>query len=103
MCAFFSSFIFQDVLVLEQFMRPDGTVLPRQVTGLCAEQQETVENLVMQAHFSGLFPSHKPKDYNPDVEESDFRQFKRYWTCAEDLMERKLTTLPGSWYYVRRY
>lgn len=84
-------------------MRPDGTVLPKTVTGICDKQQEIVENLVLQAHWSGLFPSHKPKDYNPDVEESDFRQFKRYWNNADEVMERKLTPLKGSWYYVRRF
>ena len=37
---------FSDVLILEQFMRPDGTVLPRQLTGLCRNKQLQIERLV---------------------------------------------------------
>ncbi|CAD6188359.1 unnamed protein product [Caenorhabditis auriculariae] len=42
---------YKDVLILEQFMRDDGTVLPRQLTGLCKKQQLRVERCVMQAHW----------------------------------------------------
>lgn len=38
----------QDVLILEQFMRKDGTVLPKELTGLCFGQQLRLERCIMQ-------------------------------------------------------
>lgn len=43
---------YSDVLILEQFMRKDGTVLPQQLTGLCKKQQRRIERCVMQVHYS---------------------------------------------------
>uniref|UniRef100_A0A915ICP1 28S ribosomal protein S18a, mitochondrial n=1 Tax=Romanomermis culicivorax TaxID=13658 RepID=A0A915ICP1_ROMCU len=94
---------YSDVLILEQFMRPDGSVLPREVTGLCVEQQEKVENCILQAHWSGLFPDKKPADYNAAVEESEWRRYKRYWDTPEQLFDKTLKTIPGSFAYIRRY
>ncbi|EPB71037.1 putative ribosomal protein S18 [Ancylostoma ceylanicum] len=62
-----------DVLILEQFMREDGTVLPRQLTGLCKKQQLRLERCVMQAHWAGLFPDKTI----PEFDRSGYKRFNR--------------------------
>ncbi|VDP46828.1 unnamed protein product [Soboliphyme baturini] len=84
-------------------MRSDGTVYPRALTGLCSKQQFIIERLVQQAHWSGLFPSNKPAGYDPNVERSGYKAYNRYWEKDSDMYNRRLTTLPGSFYYIRRY
>lgn len=42
-----------DVLILSQFVRSDGCMLPRRVTGLCKRQQRRVSTLVTMAHKAG--------------------------------------------------
>ncbi|KRX34518.1 28S ribosomal protein S18a, mitochondrial, partial [Trichinella britovi] len=93
---------FMDVLILRQFMRNDGTVLPQQLTKLCTKQQRIVERLVMQAHLSGLFPTLKPRDYDFKTESEGYKAFNRYWRHHADLYSRKLTVIPGSFYYIKR-
>ncbi len=46
---------FQDVLIISQFLRPDGCVLPRRVTGLCAQAQTRLQKLTHQAQRAGTF------------------------------------------------
>lgn len=43
----------QDVLILNQFLRKNGTILPRRITGLCTMQQNRVTTLVTMAKRSG--------------------------------------------------
>ncbi|KAI6176701.1 Ribosomal protein S18 domain containing protein [Aphelenchoides bicaudatus] len=90
---------YKDVLILEQFMRVDGTVLPKQLTGLCTKQQLRIERCVMQAHWSGLFPDRT----HPDLDLAGYKRFKRYWNDDKELYSRQLKQLPGTWYYVKRY
>ncbi|KAM3930729.1 large ribosomal subunit protein mL66 [Leptodactylus fuscus] len=52
---------YTDVLVLSQFLRSDGGMLPRKVTGLCNEEHKKVEACVKMAHRAGLLPNHRPK------------------------------------------
>lgn len=42
-----------DVLILSQFLRSDGCILPRRVTGLCKRQQKLVSNLIIMAQKAG--------------------------------------------------
>lgn len=42
-----------DVLILSQFVRSDGCMLPRRVTGLCRSQQKRISTLVTMAHKAG--------------------------------------------------
>merc|ERR1712179_815750 len=51
---------YTDVLILSQFLRPDGCQLPKQITGLCNYQQKRVANLVHQAQRAGLMPNLRP-------------------------------------------
>lgn len=45
---------YTDVLVLRQFLREDGTVLPKKITGLCKRQQTKLYVLVKHANNAGL-------------------------------------------------
>ncbi|KAI6187888.1 28S ribosomal protein S18a, mitochondrial [Aphelenchoides besseyi] len=90
---------YRDVLILEQFMRVDGTVLPKELTGLCTKQQLRIERCVMQAHWAGLFPDRT----HSSLDRAGFRRFNRYWEDDIDLYRRKIREEPGSWYYIKRY
>ncbi len=43
----------QDVLVLSQFIRSDGGMLPRRITGLCAQEHTKIAICVQMAHRAG--------------------------------------------------
>ncbi|KAJ1351499.1 hypothetical protein KIN20_007517 [Parelaphostrongylus tenuis] len=90
---------YSDVLILEQFMREDGTVLPRQLTGLCAKQQLRLERCVMQAHWAGLFPDKTI----PEFDRAGYKRFNRYWNDDMDMYRLKEKKEMGSWYYIKRY
>uniref|UniRef100_A0A8C9DQE6 Large ribosomal subunit protein mL66 n=1 Tax=Prolemur simus TaxID=1328070 RepID=A0A8C9DQE6_PROSS len=42
-----------DVLLLSQFIRPHGGMLPRKITGLCQEEHRKIEECVKMAHRAG--------------------------------------------------
>ncbi|KIH65551.1 putative ribosomal protein S18 [Ancylostoma duodenale] len=90
---------YSDVLILEQFMREDGTVLPRQLTGLCKKQQLRLERCVMQAHWAGLFPDKTI----PEFDRSGYKRFNRYWNDDMDMYRLKEKIEDGTWYYIKRY
>uniref|UniRef100_A0A1I8B123 28S ribosomal protein S18a, mitochondrial n=1 Tax=Meloidogyne hapla TaxID=6305 RepID=A0A1I8B123_MELHA len=90
---------YQDVLILEQFMRLDGTVLPRELTGLCFEQQQRLERCVMEAHWSGLFPDRTI----PEFDRSGYKRFNRHWDDDSSMFRLKFKMQPGSWFYIKRY
>ncbi|XP_008151471.1 39S ribosomal protein S18a, mitochondrial isoform X1 [Eptesicus fuscus] len=50
-----------DVLLLSQFIRPHGGMLPRKITGLCQEEHRKIEECVKMAHRAGLLPNHRPR------------------------------------------
>ncbi|XP_034018389.1 39S ribosomal protein S18a, mitochondrial [Thalassophryne amazonica] len=52
---------YTDVLLLRQFIRSDGGMLPRKITGLCKEEHDKITVCVKMAHRAGLLPDHKPK------------------------------------------
>ncbi|MCP9259469.1 28S ribosomal protein S18a, mitochondrial [Dirofilaria immitis] len=90
---------YSDVLILEQFMREDGSVLPQALTGLCKKQQQRIERCVMQAHWAGLFPDRTIADFD----RSGYKRFARYWNDDIDIYRMKEDVIPGSWYYIKRY
>uniref|UniRef100_A0A8V0ZAJ3 Large ribosomal subunit protein mL66 n=1 Tax=Gallus gallus TaxID=9031 RepID=A0A8V0ZAJ3_CHICK len=49
-----------DVLLLSQFIRSDGGMLPRRITGLCLEEHKKIAACVQMAHRAGLLPNHRP-------------------------------------------
>ncbi len=52
---------YTDIPVLRQFLKDDGSVLHRKITGLCKRQQRKLLVLVKQAKNSGLLLSLQPK------------------------------------------
>lgn len=42
-----------DVLILKQYLREDGTMLPRRITGLCPVQQKNIGTMVIMARRAG--------------------------------------------------
>nr|CAD7432349.1 unnamed protein product [Timema monikensis] len=55
-----------DVLILSQFLRADGCMLPRRVTGLCKNQQKRISILVQMAQKAGLMPNLGPANSKKD-------------------------------------
>ncbi|XP_077138082.1 large ribosomal subunit protein mL66 [Ranitomeya variabilis] len=70
---------YMDVLVLSQFIRSDGGMLSRKVTGLCTEEHKKVEACVKMAHRAGLLPDHRPKLPEGKTPRARF-QLNRYLT-----------------------
>jgi ribosomal protein S18 len=52
---------YTDIPVLRQFLKDDGSVLHRKITGLCKRQQRKLLVLVKQAKHAGLLLSLQPK------------------------------------------
>lgn len=44
-----------DVLILKQYLREDGTMLPKRITGLCNVQQKNIGTMVLMARRAGGF------------------------------------------------
>ena len=45
--------LLQDVLIIHQFLQPDGQVLPKKVTGLCDKAHSKLFKLALQAQEAG--------------------------------------------------
>ncbi|XP_004710849.1 39S ribosomal protein S18a, mitochondrial [Echinops telfairi] len=74
---------YEDVLLLSQFIRPHGGMLPRKTTGLCQEEHRKIEECVKMAHRAGLLPNHRPRLPEGFVPKSK-PQLNRYltrWSC----------------------
>ncbi|XP_054618212.1 39S ribosomal protein S18a, mitochondrial [Dunckerocampus dactyliophorus] len=52
---------YTDVLLLSQFIRSDGGMLPKRITGLCPQEHRKIVECVKMAHRAGLLPDHRPK------------------------------------------
>uniref|UniRef100_H3DFV2 Large ribosomal subunit protein mL66 n=2 Tax=Tetraodon nigroviridis TaxID=99883 RepID=H3DFV2_TETNG len=71
---------YTDVLLLSQFIRSDGGMLPRRITGLCPEEHRKITICVQMAHRAGLLPDHKPKLPEGHVPKRPKPQLNRYLT-----------------------
>ncbi|XP_028253026.1 large ribosomal subunit protein mL66 [Parambassis ranga] len=71
---------YTDVLLLRQFIRADGGMLPRRITGLCLEEHRKIGVCVQMAHRAGLLPDHKPKLPEGHVPKRPKPQLNRYLT-----------------------
>ncbi|XP_033931309.1 large ribosomal subunit protein mL66 [Pseudochaenichthys georgianus] len=72
---------YTDVLLLSQFIRPDGGLLPRRITGLCLEEHRKIAICVQMAHRAGLLPDHKPEPPANQIIKKPKQQLNRYLTC----------------------
>ncbi|KAJ3648215.1 hypothetical protein Zmor_020035 [Zophobas morio] len=69
-----------DVLILSQFVRSDGCMLPRRITGLCRKQQKRMSALVTMAHKAGLMPNLNPPNSNKDPKKRHhWKKFNKYF------------------------
>ncbi|XP_056150748.1 39S ribosomal protein S18a, mitochondrial [Lampris incognitus] len=71
---------YTDVLLLSQFIRSDGGMLPRRITGLCNEEHRKIAICVQMAHRAGLLPDHRPKLPEGHVPKRPKPQLNRYLT-----------------------
>ncbi|XP_050505134.1 28S ribosomal protein S18a, mitochondrial [Diabrotica virgifera virgifera] len=65
-----------DVLILSQFVRTDGCMLPKRITGLCSRSQKRIATLVAMAQKSGLMPNLTPGYSHKDPKKR--YRWKRY-------------------------
>ncbi|XP_020494503.1 39S ribosomal protein S18a, mitochondrial [Labrus bergylta] len=75
-----NKYSYTDVLLLSQFIRSDGGMLPRRITGLCPEEHRKIAICVQMAHRAGLLPDHKPKLPEDHVPKRPKPQLNRYLT-----------------------
>lgn len=69
-----------DVLILSQYVRSDGCMLPRRITGLCRKQQNRMSILVSMAQKSGLMPNLNPEKSKKDpTKRFGYRKFNKYF------------------------
>ncbi|XP_013867410.1 large ribosomal subunit protein mL66 [Austrofundulus limnaeus] len=71
---------YTDVLLLSQFIRSDGGMLPKRVTGLCPEEHRKIAICVQMAHRAGLLPDHRPKLPEGHVPKKSKPKLNRYLT-----------------------
>ncbi|XP_011504672.1 PREDICTED: 28S ribosomal protein S18a, mitochondrial [Ceratosolen solmsi marchali] len=71
-----------DVLILSQFVKSNGQILPRYVTGLCYVQQKRIGILITMAQKAGLMPNLGPANSkkNPKTR----YQYKRFNTYYDE-------------------
>ncbi|XP_012254738.2 39S ribosomal protein S18a, mitochondrial [Athalia rosae] len=69
-----------DVLILSQFLRSDGGMLPRRITGLCRTQQGRVATMVAMAQKAGLMSNLTPATSKKDPKRRwDWKKFNTYF------------------------
>ncbi|XP_030376429.1 39S ribosomal protein S18a, mitochondrial [Scaptodrosophila lebanonensis] len=69
-----------DVLILSQYVRSDGCMLPRRITGLCYRQQKKMGTLVTMAQKAGLMPNLAPSWSKKDPKKRfGWRKFNKYF------------------------
>lgn len=71
---------YTDVLLLSQFIRSDGGMLPKRITGLCHEEHRKIAICVQMAHRAGLLPDHRPKLPEGHVPKKPKLKLNRYLT-----------------------
>ncbi|XP_077568287.1 large ribosomal subunit protein mL66 [Stigmatopora nigra] len=71
---------YTDVLLLSQFIRSDGGMLPKRITGLCPAEHNKVAVCVQMAHRAGLLPDHRPKLPEGHVPKRIRPELNRYLT-----------------------
>ncbi|CAH0398211.1 unnamed protein product [Chilo suppressalis] len=78
-----------DVLILSQFVRSDGCMLPRRVTGLCRRQQKKIGKMVSMAQKAGLMINLTPAYCKKDPRKrKDYKKFNTYFDEKTIFMKR---------------
>ncbi|XP_052866689.1 28S ribosomal protein S18a, mitochondrial [Anopheles cruzii] len=69
-----------DVLILSQYVRSDGCMLPRRVTGLCKRQQRRMSALVTMAQKAGLMSNLNPASSKLDPKRRyQWKKYNKYY------------------------
>ncbi|KAM7359721.1 mitochondrial ribosomal protein S18A [Cochliomyia hominivorax] len=69
-----------DVLILSQYVRSDGCMLPKRITGLCHRQQKKIGTLVTMAQKAGLMPNLTPENSKKDPKKRyGWKKFNKYF------------------------
>lgn len=69
-----------DVLILRQYVRSDGCMLPRRVTGLCKRQQKRMGTMVTMAQKAGLMPNIAPGNSKRDpTKRFEWKKYNKYY------------------------
>lgn len=69
-----------DVLILSQYVRADGLMLPRRTTGLCKRQQKRIGTMVTMAQKAGLMINLTPSNCKKDPKKRfGLKKFNRYY------------------------
>ncbi|VVC90816.1 28S ribosomal protein S18a, mitochondrial [Leptidea sinapis] len=78
-----------DVLILSQFVRSDGCMLPRRITGLCSRQQKKVGTMVSMAQKAGLMINLTPSRCKKDPKQRyGYKKFNTYFDEATIFMKK---------------
>ncbi|XP_063079484.1 39S ribosomal protein S18a, mitochondrial [Engraulis encrasicolus] len=73
---------YTDVLLLRQFIRSDGGMLPRRVTGLCTPEHYKIAACVRMAQRAGLLPDHKPPLPEGHVPKPQLNRYLTRWSIG---------------------
>ncbi|XP_055607717.1 28S ribosomal protein S18a, mitochondrial-like [Uranotaenia lowii] len=69
-----------DVLILSQYLRDDGCMLPRRVTGLCKRQQRRISAMVTMAQKAGLMSNMNPPNSKRDPKKRfQWKKYNKYF------------------------
>ncbi|CAH2095955.1 unnamed protein product [Euphydryas editha] len=89
MCALDLDVKHTDVLILSQFVRSDGCMLPRRITNLCPRQQKKIGKLVTMAQKAGLMINLTPSYCKKDPKKRyGFKKFNTYFDEKTIFMKR---------------
>ncbi|XP_052769064.1 39S ribosomal protein S18a, mitochondrial-like [Mya arenaria] len=78
---------YTDVLILSQFLREDGDVVSRQLSGLCYHQQSRIKKLVHQAHSAGLMQNLRPHVFPDEYSQMSDYKWKKYNVYYNEAIE----------------
>ncbi|CAG9786900.1 unnamed protein product [Diatraea saccharalis] len=89
MCALGLDVKHTDVLILSQFVRSDGCMLPRRITKLCRRQQKKIGTMVTMAQKAGLMINLTPGNCKKDPKKRrDYKKFNTYFDEKTIFMKR---------------
>ncbi|XP_045447877.1 28S ribosomal protein S18a, mitochondrial [Melitaea cinxia] len=89
MCALDLDVKHTDVLILSQFVRSDGCMLPRRITNLCPRQQKKIGKLVTMAQKAGLMINLTPSYCKKDPKRRyGYKKFNTYFDEKTIFMKR---------------
>ncbi|GBP90295.1 28S ribosomal protein S18a, mitochondrial [Eumeta japonica] len=89
MCALNLDVKHTDVLILSQFVRSDGCMLPRRITGLCKRQQKKIGTMVTMAQKAGLMINLTPNNCKKDPKlRFGYKKYNTYFDEATIFWKR---------------